>query len=445
MVALDFANWPIEFKVAGGIALLFLLGYLGSLYGRDRDKFRTMLVLIGYTVTFSIAFVISYNSETHKYLYFGAFFLGALTAFAEIIQKFGDEPLEALSTFQALLYHVLNGLISVAALEVLLLYPEFYTEETAGSLEKIQIVLAAGLGSMLVMRSKLFNVKVGQNEIAFGPEQIINVFLRFMEHSIDRIRASARIDFVIRVMSNLDFEMIEAYTLTMLDSTQALADKKELIKDIKDIKNDVEVTETQLKSYRLGFLLLNALGENFLERLYEERHTSWLIEAPGETESTVWRRLPWTTGPVNFFAYGLDMSPEVLAKRLNWITNTGRSRLPERVGLATLPGYQLAFNASPEDENAPGAATIIENPDHTVEGVLYRLPPRAMEFLDHRMHGCKREKVKVKSASGSEINAQTYVATSPVQAAKPDPDYQERLIATAEQQGLSESYMKGLV
>ena len=42
------------------------------------------------------------------------------TAFAEIIQKFRDEPLEALSTWQALLYHALNGVIAMFTLQVLL-------------------------------------------------------------------------------------------------------------------------------------------------------------------------------------------------------------------------------------------------------------------------------------------------------------------------------------
>jgi len=34
------------------------------------------------------------------------------TAFAEIISKFTDEPIKALSAPQAVLYHVLNGLVS---------------------------------------------------------------------------------------------------------------------------------------------------------------------------------------------------------------------------------------------------------------------------------------------------------------------------------------------
>lgn len=445
MVPLDVSAWPIQLQIAVGVLLLGYIAYLVTLYGRDKDKFRTTVVLVGYVAVFGFAFAFSYQSTTYQYLHFAAFSLGALTAFAEIIQKFGDEPLQALGTFEALMYHALNGLISVAALSILLLYPEFYEKETAGSLEMIQIVLVAGLGSMLVMRSKLFNVKMGESEIAFGPEQIINVFLRFMEDSIDRVRASARIDFVIRVMNNLAFEMIEEYTLTMLESTQALADKKnKLIKDIKDIKNDNEITNTQLRSYRLGFLLLNTMGENFLERLFESPDAEWFIEAPGVPESTVWHHLPWVSGQVNFFAYGLDMSPDTLAIRLKWLTEAGGHRLPERVGRATLSGYRLAFGSLKHDTTSRGSPNIVKDSEHEVQGVLYRLPTKAMEFLDHRMPGYRREKIKVKNSRGSDVDAETFIATVPVVALKPDPEFLERFVATGKQQGLNNDYLDSI-
>lgn len=445
MIPSGVSAWPLSLQIAVGLFLLGYIAHLVTLYSRDKDRFRTTVVLVGYFAVFSVAFTLSYQSATYQYLHFAAFSLGALTAFAEIIQKFGDEPLQALGTFEALMYHALNGLISVAALSILLLYPEFYSQETAGSLEMIQIVLVAGLGSMLVMRSKLFNVKMGESEIAFGPEQIINVFLRFMEHSIDRVRASARIDFVIRVMNNLAFERIEEYTLTMLESTQALADKKnKLIKDIKDIKNDSEATDTQLRSYRLGFLLLNTMGENFLERLFESPDAEWFIEAPGVPESTVWRHLPWVSGQTNFFAYGLEMSPDTLAMRLKWLTDAGGNRLPERVGRATLSGYRLAFGSLQRDASSKGAPNIVKDSEHEVQGVLYRLPTKAMEFLDHRMPGYRREKIKVKNARGSNVDAETFIATVPIVALKPDPEFLEKLIATGKQQGLQDEYLKNI-
>ena len=46
------------------------------------------------------------------FTYFAAFSLGVIAAFAEIIGKFRDEPLKALRTTKAVIYHELNRAIA---------------------------------------------------------------------------------------------------------------------------------------------------------------------------------------------------------------------------------------------------------------------------------------------------------------------------------------------
>ena len=53
-------------------------------------------------------------------LYFWAFLLGALNAFTEIVSKFRDEPIKAFGTGSALVYHVVNGVISAFAVLLLI-------------------------------------------------------------------------------------------------------------------------------------------------------------------------------------------------------------------------------------------------------------------------------------------------------------------------------------
>src|SRR5205085_9925759 len=72
-----------------------------------------------YLVVLAAAAIISWT--TGYPLYFWPFLLGMTTAFAEIISRFDDEPMKALKTLPALVYHVLNGLISVFALYFLAL------------------------------------------------------------------------------------------------------------------------------------------------------------------------------------------------------------------------------------------------------------------------------------------------------------------------------------
>src|SRR5262249_18648306 len=129
------------------------------------------------------------------------FVLGGLAGLAEFIGKFKDEPIKALRTGQALTYLAFNGLIAVFA------YPPMvaYHTSPATLLDQIKVVVISGLGSMLIMRSRLFNVKIGNEVYTFGPDQIVKVYLRFMERAIDRVRAEDRYKWVAEVMEGVDF------------------------------------------------------------------------------------------------------------------------------------------------------------------------------------------------------------------------------------------------
>ncbi len=437
-------TWAPSVWVVVVVILAMLLGSGARLYAQDPNRVRQLLTFSGYFVAAWLAYSVSSEVTIHPLLFFGAFLLGMLTAFAEIIQKFSDEPMAALGTPQALIYHVLNGAISIFALYLLLLYGV----PIEGELEKIQAVVVAGLGAMLIMRSKLFNVKAGDKEIAFGPEQIINVFLRFMEHSIDRIRSSARIAFIKRVMDNLDFEHIVEYTLTMIESAQALGDRKDqLIKVIGELRTDQDVTDRQLRSYRMGFLLLNTMGEDFVEELYAERRPEWLIKAPEVSQSlSIFERLGiGGENRVNLFTFDLAMAPEILTSRLKWDPVTTGQRGTLRGERVKLEGYCLKF-ATAANERAEGAVAAYLSPDKTqsVEGVVYRLPARVLPFLDREMPGYQRQPVTVTTADKKKRQAQAYFPAGAMHETPPTSDYVHQLAATAKKQGLSEVYIANL-
>src|ERR1700733_12418939 len=79
---------------------------------------------IGFYTWYFVVFILALAGSllTRDALYFYAFLLGMVTAFAEIIGKFSDEPIKSLRTPHALFYHVLNGAIAAFALWVLLVY-----------------------------------------------------------------------------------------------------------------------------------------------------------------------------------------------------------------------------------------------------------------------------------------------------------------------------------
>lgn len=385
-----------------------------------------------------------FRNEGIYHLYFSAFLLGMATAFAEIISTFSDEPLKALQTPHAVLYHLMNGLIAVFALYVLIISGVKHTT----SLDRMQIVFAAGLGSMLIMRSKLFNIKIGNEDISFGPEQVIKVFFRYMQTAIDRVRARSRIDFVKLRMHNIDFDKVHEYSLSMLLAAPLTLDEKskkdceEGILNLKDSSKD-----KQLKSYELGFILLNRMGEDFLNTLFEKPETSWLMGAPlpPKPDNSVMEgflELFSVGEEIPYMTYGASMSGEIFRKGMGW-SDIEETRFYEMVKprKCVLNGYRLVFNKPVADNPEQGKANIVKDDNGTVEGVLYDIPKISMDFLDLSAGGYVRKQAPV-LVDKKQIEAQIFVAETTREGLRPKREYIEEILEGARQHELSSDYQQ---
>jgi len=400
---------------------------------------ETLRVHIWYAIAISCAWLLFVaNGEV---LYFYAFCLGMATAFAEIISKFTDEPIKALSAPQAVLYHVLNGIVSAFALKVLFLYSAPVT-----TLDKVKAVVIAGFGAMLLLRSKLFNVKVAGEDVSFGPEQIVKVFFRYMELAIDRLRAQARIQFVKSTLDNIDFMAARGYARTMLNAAQTLEESD--LRDIDDKLGKIAVStdSPQLKSYAMGFLLLNKMGEDVVARLFERPQADWYIKAPEmKTDGLISSFLP--TRDLYYFAYGGDMSSKKLLERLNW-TTTDYIRLKEmKPQRAVLKGYSMSFDHPSPDQDGSSTANIQQEANSSVEGVLYKLPPSIMEFLDKANPGYMRREIEViplEEKTSKPIAAQAYISEDRRSGLYPTQDYLNLLLQGAKERRLSHDYVAAL-
>jgi len=411
-----------------GITIVVALSTLG-LISHAVEKYR---VYAWYAITIAVAWILfAMNGDM---LYFYAFLLGMATAFAEIISKFTDEPIKALSAIQALCYHLLNGLMSAFALRVLYLYQQPVTP-----LDRLKAVVIAGLGAMLLLRSKLFNVKVGGEDVSFGPEQIVKVFFRYMEFAIDRIRAQARIQFVRKKLDNIDFERVCEYTRSMLGAAQALGEKdmEEIGKSFDDIGHSKN--SLQLKSYEMGFILLNRMGEDFVSELFDNPPIEWRIKAPEPDQGILSGLLP--TKDVLYFAYGSNMCSRRLLERLGW----GRSDVQDlKARRAVLPNYTLAFEKTTENPGE-GLVNARMEKDSRIEGVLYRLPALALSFIEQNERGYLRREVQVQAEGDKKmVGAQTYFAESVADGLTPTTEYLKTLIDGAVEHSLSDAYISGL-
>ncbi|MGH8591840.1 MAG: gamma-glutamylcyclotransferase family protein [Gammaproteobacteria bacterium] len=433
----------------------FLLG--GFTVLREKYGFH-----VWYFLVVAAALIGAFITGGTDRLYFIVFLLGMATAFAEIIGKFSDEPIKSLGTPHALFYHLLNGAIAAFALQVLYVFD--VQNNTAQ--DHLRNVIVAGLGSMLIMRSKLFNIKVSGEDVSFGPEQIIKIFFRFMEAAIDRVRAQSRIDFVKKHLGNINYNAVYDYSLTMLGAAQAMDEntRKECEERMKELMEG-KLADQQLRSYRLGFLLLNTMGEDFVIKLFTNAPVEWLIRAPipekksdtilpsflNVKQDSALSALPFVgtkDETIPYLAYGTSMSGQKFRERLKWTDDVEETKFKEltKPVKCELKGYRLVFNKpSPEGPQEMGLANLMQVDDQNekVEGVIYYLAKAAIEFLDRTEIGYHRVPIKV-MVDGKEVEAQTYVAESPVEGLMPTKDYLDLIRVGAKEHQLSANYLARL-
>lgn len=214
--------------------------------------------------------------------YFWVFVLGMATACAEIISKFPDEPLKSLKTGHAVAYHAFNGIIAAFALYALTLF----ADEPTTPADRLKIVVGAGLGAMLIMRSKLFNIKVGGEDVSFGPEQIVKIFLSFMEQAIDRIRARKRIEFLKGYVDKVDHARFDDFidhidAMLRASQTRTNEQKESFVECIQKIRGgDKAPKGGRNKCYAVCFELLNGMGEDFVMEVFKNMPANLRSVAP---------------------------------------------------------------------------------------------------------------------------------------------------------------------
>jgi cation transport regulator ChaC len=138
------------------------------------------------------------------------------------------------------------------------------------------------------------------------------------------------------------------------------------------------------------------------------------------------------------------MSAHVFAFGSNMCSGRFRDYLvaPEGKGeAALLHGYRLCFNKkSKKDES--GKANVEPHLSGKVWGVLYSIPDRDLEKLDHGEVGYIRQRVVVENHAGARKEAWMYVAkpASTEQMLRPYSWYKRFLVEGAREHGLPTDY-----
>ena len=154
---------------------------------------------------------------------------------------------------------------------------------TVAAVAALEWMAVAGFGSAALLHAKLVNINVSQGrEVALGPEIIVQTFLNVIDQELDRARAKIRFDSVHELMEGIDFEKAKTrLTSQIYQAMQQITEEQvqvvmERVREIDQTSN----LDSQDRSYLLGFVLLDLVGEKFLREIVPRYRSDFLKIAP---------------------------------------------------------------------------------------------------------------------------------------------------------------------
>lgn len=187
--------------------------------------------------------------------------LGGLLSVGELVSRYRDEPVRALTNRPGLLYIVINVAAGIGALAAARLFDWSFGVNPVNT-EQLRWaqVLAAGLGAMALFRSSLINVRVSGQDVAVGPGSL----LERTDRAVDRRRGEERASRVGDLMKNVSFTKayvaLPTYCIHLMQNLSE-RDEQQLADRVKSLI-DTDGMDDHAKALALGLLLFDVLGEN---------------------------------------------------------------------------------------------------------------------------------------------------------------------------------------
>jgi hypothetical protein len=192
---------------------------------------------------------------------------GGVFGTSELITRYRDKPGAALLTVAGLAYVGINAAVSVLALGVTCVFGWSFGLSPAATPPQVQTVqvLVTGFAAMTVLRSAIFTVRVGNQDVGIGFNAIVQAFLRSTDAAVDRGRGVQR-DRAARVMDDVSFDkakvVLPSYCLGLMQNLSK-EDEETLGREVARIAT--LTIDNGSKSRLLGLAIVNVMGDRVLQ------------------------------------------------------------------------------------------------------------------------------------------------------------------------------------
>lgn len=204
--------------------------------------------------------------------YFAAAALGALIGLTELISRYRDEPIHALTSLPASLYTAINALASLAAIYLIDVFKWRFglDADTPEAVLRVTQVLVGGMAAMALFRSALFNVRVGDGDVGIGPNGILQVLLDAADRAVDRNRALPRARRVAEILKDVEFDkargLLPAFCFALMQNLPQAAQETAGTEIRALAASDMD---ERGKVLIMGLTLMNLVGEDVLRAAAE--------------------------------------------------------------------------------------------------------------------------------------------------------------------------------
>jgi hypothetical protein len=191
---------------------------------------------------------------------------GAMVGSCELIGRYRDAPMEALRNIAAFIYIAVNIVAAIAAYALIVRFGWTF----GATPPQVPLVQAgvAGFSAMAFFRSSLFNVRVGDTDVAVGPAILFQILTFATDRAVDRKRGATRSTLIGGIMAGVSFnlarDILPNFCFELMQNVP-LEERQNLILKTGALASLPPSGMTDsVKAMQLGLMLMNVVGREVL-------------------------------------------------------------------------------------------------------------------------------------------------------------------------------------